>query len=377
MRTTVTDLSELRRYEPEWRRLALRRGNAFLTPEWFQCWHRYYGEGFTPFVTVLTAADGRLRGLLPLALARTGHPRTCSIAGANLGDHFHPVAEPEDEAEVGSAAGEALSGASQPWSVIVLDHVETGSSSWVTALEEATSASLRYLNGSSESLPMIDLSRYSDWEEYLGSRSKNLRSQIRRATRRAAHRGELRLRLTGSGELDSDLETFFHLHDLRFGAHSSLRGERVRAFHADFASAALERGWLRLRFLELDGQPVAAEYGCRIGQRYGFLNGGFDPAFSELSPGAIIRSKVIQAAFDEGIREFDFLLGGESHKLRYANLNRTVDKVTLVRTGHPAHLMASTEQLARRVGRMVPPGARRRIGLDRLARHSLLRGKGR
>ena len=112
------------------------------------------------------------------------------------------------------------------------------------------------------------------------------------------------------------MRMYFHLHDKRFADRggSSLSAERTRSFHREFAAAALEQGWLRLWFLELDGLPAAAWYGWRLGERYSYYNSGFDPAFAALSPGLVLISAVIESAFQEGAAEFDFLLGGESYK---------------------------------------------------------------
>jgi CelD/BcsL family acetyltransferase involved in cellulose biosynthesis len=373
----VTDLDLIRGLEPEWRRLAVRRGNAFLTPEWFRCWFEHYGDEATPFVPVLRDVNGALRGLLPLALLRSGHPRVCRIAGANLGDRFHPVCDPDDEAEVAAAAGQALADAPEPWSIVALDHVQLDPA-WVEALAESTGARLRTLQRTAAPLPLIELSAHASWDDYLASRSSKLRHQVRHHARRAAREHSLRLRRTERpDELASDFATFLDLHYRRLGTHggSSLVSERARAFHVAFAAAALERGWLRLWFLELDDHPAAAWYGWRLGDRYAFYNTGFDPVFSALSPGFVLLSAVIESAFEEGATEFDFLLGAESYKYRFAERDRTVSDVTLARAfPHPASLLASAEYGARRMGRLIPASARRRLG--RLARRSSMRGRG-
>src|SRR5688500_7745809 len=137
MSEAITDLAGLDAIEEDWRRLAVERGNAFVTPEWFRCWWKHYGGDATPFVVVARSAGGDVNGLMPLMLPAAGRPRVCRIAGANLGDHFHPVARIEDEVEVAAAAGEALADAPSPWSVIGLDHVEL-ERPWLPALAEST-----------------------------------------------------------------------------------------------------------------------------------------------------------------------------------------------------------------------------------------------
>jgi CelD/BcsL family acetyltransferase involved in cellulose biosynthesis len=375
--SVVTELSELPEIEGDWRRLAESRGNAFLTPEWFRCWFEHYGEEGSPFIPIVRDAGGGLKGLLPLVLARSGHPRVCRIVGGNIGDRFHPVSRPEDEEEVAAAAGEALGSAALPWSILALDHVEVDTP-WVDALARSTGARLRSLKRRPDTLPMIDLSAHSSWDAYLASRSSNLRQQVRRFRRRAAKGHSLRLRRTEHvGQLASDMERFFHLHDLRreLQGGSSLSTDRARSFHLRFAASCLERGWLRLWFLELDERPIAAWYGWRLGARYSYYNSGFDPSWSALRPGLLLLAGVIESALEEGAAEFDFLLGEEHYKLRFAEGNAIVRDVLLARgLPHPAAMVASAEHGLRRTGRLLPAGARQRLGR---ARRSLLWGRGR
>lgn len=363
--------------ESEWRRLAELRGSAFLTPEWFRCWFEHYGHEATSMVP-LVEEGGRLRGLLPLAVGLAGRPRVCRIAGANLGDRFQPVCEQGDEAEVAAAAGEALGSVAGQWSILALDHVEVDPP-WIAALAEATGLRLTTRRRRADSLPLIELSSHESWDDYLASRSSNLRQQVRRFTRRAGKEHSLLVRRSeDSSELAADMRTFFELHDRRRQAQggSSLTSERARAFHSDFAAACLKRGWLRLWFLELDGEAVASWYGWRLGDRYSYFNGGFDPEWSALSPGLVLQAAVIKSALEEDAAIFDFLLGDERYKFRFAERTLEVSDVTLARAlPHPASAVASLEHGMRRAGRMLPDSARRR--LSGLARRSLLRGRGR
>jgi CelD/BcsL family acetyltransferase involved in cellulose biosynthesis len=362
--------------ESEWRALAERRGNAFLTPEWFRAWLRVYGDDVEPFVPLVRGEGGSLRGLLPMALDHSGHPRVCRIAGANLGDRFHPVCAPADEEEVAREVGRSLAGAPEPWSVVALTHVQT-ESAWLEALAEGTGARVRIRRRIAGPLPYVDLGVHGGWEEYLQSRSSNFRQQVRRFTRRAAKTGSMRLRRTEQPEeLAADMDEFFRLHDMRFGPRggSTLSSERAQAFHRDFATSALRRGWLRLWFLELDGAPAAAWYGWRIGDRYSYYNSGLDPAHSTLRPGLVLLAAVVQSAFEEGAAEFDFLLGDEQYKYRFAEGERTVSDVAIARSlPHPAGALTGAGYAARGLVRRLPDSVRRRSGLIWLARRGTKR----
>src|SRR4029079_9850773 len=94
--------------------------------------------------------------------------------------------------------------------------------------------------------------------------------QLLRFDRRLERKARIELRQTESGaRLEEDLDTLFRLHHARWAEQgcSSLDAPGARAFHYDFARAALERGWLRLLTLEADGEPIAAFYGWVIGGR--------------------------------------------------------------------------------------------------------------
>jgi CelD/BcsL family acetyltransferase involved in cellulose biosynthesis len=375
---TITDLAGIDAVEGDWRRLAVERGNAFLTPEWFRCWWHHYGGDATPLVPVARAdGSGEVRGLVPLMLPSSGRPRVCRLAGANLGDHFHPVARPDDEVEVATVAGQALAAASLPWSVIALDKVEL-ERPWLSALAGATGARTTSFVRAPAPLPLIDLARHADWDAYLGTRSSNLRQQVRRFERRLAKDHEVRLRRTREpAELRADLAVLFDLHDRRWEAQTSLSSETARAFHSDFAAAALKNGWLRLWLLEVNGEAIAAWYGWRLGGRYAYYNSGFDPERSDLRPGLILLAGVIRAALEEGADEFDFLLGDEAYKFRFAERSRTVHNATVARTWHPALLVTGAEAGARGLGRRLPERVRRAGAVTRLARRASLGGRGR
>ena len=121
----------------------------------------------------------------------------------------------------------------------------------------------------------------ASWEDYLASRSRNLRSQVRRKTKALERDHDAVFRLAEEATLEADLATLVDLHERRWRGRggSGALGEAPRRFHSGFAAAALRRGWLRLWILELRGEPAAALYGWRVGDRYSYYQAGLDPAY--------------------------------------------------------------------------------------------------
>ncbi|MGH2952424.1 MAG: GNAT family N-acetyltransferase [Solirubrobacterales bacterium] len=367
----VSDPAKLEAFEAAWRELAVARANAFVTPEWFLAWHRHYGPEHEPLVCAVRGPAGDLRGVLPLVLARN-RPRTVRFAGSALGDHFHPAASEDEEELVASAAARALRACDRRWSAIVLENVGADAAWW---RELSQRDGLAPVIDRSSVLPYARLADRS-WNEYMASRSRNLRSQVARRLRALERHHHVRVRWTGAVDrVTADMESLFRLHDARWQARtgeSSLTSERARAFHADFASLAHRRGWLRLCFLDVDERPVAAWYGWRIGERFAYYQAGFDPAWADRSVGFVLFAQTIRSAAEENAAEYDMLLGDEPFKARFADSERRVCTVLIAPRMAPARLLAIGETRLRRAASRLPHGLREsakryaRALLDRL-----------
>ncbi len=335
----------------QWRELAEAQGSAFMLPEWHATWLKHYGEDADVRVIPTFAPDGSLLGLMPLA----GDGGILRFTGANLGDQFRPIARPGFEEAVAAAATPELGHVRY----LVLDHVDEGDR-WPAAIQATSPRSLRRIVTRSDVLPFIDLADKS-WDEYLASRSSNFRGQVRRKTRKLEREHAATFRRTETAEdLDDDLDTFFRLHDARWGPRggSTLSTERSRSFHRDFAAALLEGGWLRLWFLEFDGEPVASWYGWSVGGRYAYYLGGFAPEWREQSVGFVLLAHTIRAATEEGAREYDLLRGDEDYKSRFASGERKIETMVLVPAGSPARAIVAAEAAAWRLSRDLPEPAR-------------------
>jgi CelD/BcsL family acetyltransferase involved in cellulose biosynthesis len=351
----IADVDELRSHEAEWRQIAEQRGNAFVTPEWFWAWLVHYGESAEPAVVLVSGDDGSPLGLVPFVAATTGWPRTLRFAGGALADQLHPVCLPEHEQTVAGATAYALSASSMKWGVAVLDNVDVDAQWW-----RALGARGPFVGPGhtlrDTALPAIALS-HDGWDGYLASRSRNFRDQARRYPRRLErdHRVSYR-RTSDESELERDMATLFELHDARWSTRggSTLTSTRARAFHLDFARAALRRGWLRLWILEVDGAPVAAWHGWRLGERYAYYQAGFDPAWEHLSVGFVLMVHTVRSAIEEGASRYDLLLGDESYKGRFANAEQKVCTAMLSRS-RPVRLLSAAEALGWRASRSAPP----------------------
>lgn len=290
--------------------LAEQTGNVFATWEWASEWWKHFGAGKELLLLRFEAPSGEAVGIVPLAVRKHGPLRLGRFVGHGPSDQVGPVCAPDDREAILLALGAHLE-ADLVVDVLVGDQV-LEADGWEPLLG---AAALRR-----DSSPLLTLD--GSWEGWLDSKSSNFRQQVRRKTRHLVEDHGLRFRLTADpGRLDSDLSELVRLHRARWGAASTaLTGPR-QAFHRSFARIALELGWLRLWIAEVEGvkEPVAAWYGFRYGAAESFYQSGRDPRWEDESIGFVVLCHTIQAAFDDGMREYRLLRGGDQYKRRFAD----------------------------------------------------------
>jgi CelD/BcsL family acetyltransferase involved in cellulose biosynthesis len=169
------------------------------------------------------------------------------------------------------------------------------------------------------------------WEEYLRGRSANFREQVGRRARKLAREHRVAYRLSdGSRDLDRDLDTLFRLHAARWSdAPTNFLADA--AFHRAFAPVAVEQGWLRLWFLDVDGEAVAALYGFRFAGTESYYQAGRSPGWNDYRVGFVLLAHAIRQAAEDGMREYRLLRGGEDYKLRFATADPGLETVAVSR----------------------------------------------
>jgi CelD/BcsL family acetyltransferase involved in cellulose biosynthesis len=356
----VADAAELDELADDWRRLAAERGNAFVTPDWAFAALATIDRDAEPRVVAVNDPAGRLVGVLPLVDGGGGPLR---FAGSRPADRLHPAASLADEDRVAAAAAVALARHADGRLTAHFDRVDT-EARWPQAFADAVRPRLRVVAQPPEELPYIPLAGRS-YDEFMATRSRGLRSQVGRRRRALEKDHEVSLTVVDEpARLQPALAELFRLHDLRSdasGRASSLDGPGVREFHNAFLGPALERGWLRLCLLEVDGTSIAAWYGWSIGGRYAYYQAGFDPAWSRSSPGMLLLADTIRLATEEGASEYDLLRGDEAFKRRFADDARQGASLTVAGRFSPALGRAAAARRLRTLWRRLPEDARARL----------------
>ena len=318
---TFERVSDLAAARAEWTRLAAQAGNIFSTWEWAAAWHRHLGGRAELAVAIARRPTGAATAILPLCVVRESPFRLVRFVGAGPADQLGPVCAPAERGDAAIAlrhhVDEVLGGSG----------LFLGERIWGDAPLGPQLGGSVVRRAASPVLPILG----AGFDDFLASRSRNFRSQIRRRERNLYRAGRVAYRLTQHpDQLDVDIRSLMRLHAARWssGQSTALSGPRAQ-FHLDFARRALENGWLRLWTLELDGRPVAAWYGLRYAGIESYYQGGRDPAYDHLHVGFVLLCHTIRCAFQDGMREYRFGLGDEPYKSRFAENDPGLDTVAI------------------------------------------------
>jgi CelD/BcsL family acetyltransferase involved in cellulose biosynthesis len=197
----------------------------------------------------------------------------------------------------------------RPWRLIEFERFPTGfpaDQALLRAARESGHPAGVWLGGISPYLPLR-----GTWEGYLASLKPKFRSNMRNRLKRLQGMGAIEYEVvTAAGECAAALNDAFAIEA------SGWKGEEKSAiasdaaledFYTKWAALAAERGWLRLWFLKIGGRRVAFEYDVEYKGVLYCMKIGYDPALHPYSAGQILKAAVLARAFEQGLREYDFL----------------------------------------------------------------------
>jgi CelD/BcsL family acetyltransferase involved in cellulose biosynthesis len=165
--------------EEEWEELYA--GAPLATPfqswAWLYSWWEFYGKDYELWLITVRNDRGLLVGVAPLMLERTVGFGRLLFVGTGFTDHLDVLAREGWEDPVSEALARVLE-RKRSWRLVDLQQLRPGAAAW---------GLLRWWDGPLLSLwqdgfPVVDV---RPWDELLMSRSKNLRSTVRRTLRRA------------------------------------------------------------------------------------------------------------------------------------------------------------------------------------------------
>ena len=312
--SVLTGPAQFEELGAEWDALALRSGSVFATVAWLSSWWGAYGTG-TMAVLVLRDAHGRLLAGIPCR--RVSRTIWASMSNLQSGN-WQAVAIDEAAERVVWRALTRLAPS------LRLQGLVEGDDRTAVARAELAAAGYRVVTTAGSRSPFLPLP--PTYEDLLASVSRGLRSQVNRKRRALEKVGPVRLRVVRGGPgLQNALEEALRLEGSGWKSQAGtaiLTDPALERLYRSFAVRAAEQGWLRLCLLEVDGQAVAADYGCAFGGIGYMFKTGYDVARSRSSPGLVLTAEMLRTAIEEGLSAYDFLGGPDPYKMRWTSTVR-------------------------------------------------------
>ncbi len=285
----------------------------FVRPGWIAAWIDAFGRGRT--IVLGVRRQGRLVGVLPLLAVRGGlHSPTNSHTPV-----FDLLArDPEAASELVNGV---LSLGSHRLDLAFLDPCDHGYAAWQAG---AARRGHRTIAWEVARAPYVSLE--GGWPAYRESLERKFRKELGRLGRRLEGVGRVQFVVDeGSADWPNLLEEGLAIEGSGWkqeaGTAILSRPETAR-FYRQVAAWAAERGWLRLKFLRLDGRAAAFDLAMEASGASHVLKGGFDTELRNLGPGMVLTERSIKRAFELGLSTYELHGTDDAYKLRWTSTTR-------------------------------------------------------
>lgn len=283
--------------------------SVFLTPDWQQAWWDVFRRG-RELLPLAIYHDERLVGLAPLM--REGEILSF-VGSSDVCDYLDFVFRVGHEAGAAAALLSYLAGSE--WKTLDLEPLLETSLAMKHFVPLARRAG--YVVESAEMDVTITLDLPASWEDYQEQLPGKDRHELRRKMRRLAREGKVELRRKQSAAgFAEDMEDFFRLFERSRSDKANFMTPLMRDFFVSLARAMALAGHLRLLSLYVEEEEAAVVMGFDYARQFYLYNSGYNPRYSPLSVGLILKAMCIEASIAEGMKRFDFLRGGEDYKYR-------------------------------------------------------------
>ncbi|MDR7334163.1 GNAT family N-acetyltransferase [Roseateles asaccharophilus] len=158
-----------------------------------------------------------------------------------------------------------------------------------------------------------------NWTEYLKERSGQLRSTIKRMTKRLATEPDARLEIVRD---EADVERGIAAYQAVYGASWKVP-EPYPDFIPGLIRLCARRGWLRLGLAWIGDKPIAAQLWIVSNGRANIYKLAYDEAFKSMAPGTVLTALLMEEAIErDKVTEIDYLIGDDAYKKTWMSHRR-------------------------------------------------------
>jgi CelD/BcsL family acetyltransferase involved in cellulose biosynthesis len=128
--------------------------------------------------------------------------------------------------------------------------------------------------------------------------------------------------LAAYDEISPHLPGFFEQHIARWAGTptpSIFLDEKSRAFYGNLIASMCDKRWITFTVLESEGAPIAYHFGFTYNKAFVVYKPTYNPLMARRSPGLVLLKELLGFALAAGYDEFDFTVGDEPYKRRFAS----------------------------------------------------------
>ena len=319
----IDDLEGLRQLTPSWKAL-LARSDAdpvFLHPIFLQCWWRAFGDHGRRQLHLLVLREGNeiiaiaplMRKRFPCGLQGLEIISTESQGHGDYGGLIYPRDRPDLLAELLVHLRQTTG-----WHWLRLRHIPARTQLKHHLALAAVAAKLVMHERHLVDCPFITLP--GTYEEMARSLSKSLRYDLRSKSARLKRLGRLDFKAYRHGhEILPLLPDLYEMHIKRWAAQGSVFSRTDYRLYVELlAREFAPTGYLHFSGLFLKDRPIALHLGFATESRFYYYRPAYDLDYASYSPGTILLNQLVESSIVDGVSCFDFLLGDEAYKLKWA-----------------------------------------------------------
>jgi CelD/BcsL family acetyltransferase involved in cellulose biosynthesis len=284
----------------------------FQSWAWLYSWWESYGEDYELRLVAMRDEKGLLVGLMPLMLQRQRGLTRLLFIGTGITEYLDILARKGWEARVAEAGLTALKQMGS-WQVTDLQELRPEAVAW-SIFQRWHGHRARLWQSS---CPVIAA---KPWNELLVSVSRNLRSTVRRALRRAKE-DRVRVELASVEDAERAARRFVGLHHEMWRGRNIAPEHLTKRFESHIVAAACRMTACGLGGISefwRDGEVVASHF-LILGQNSvgHYLSGATNEALQRYQMSSLYICDGVTVARDRQSAYFDLLRGEESYKLRW------------------------------------------------------------
>lgn len=285
--------------------------NVFMTWHWQKTWWEVFGRG--KLLLVMAENDGQPIAIAPL-FADEGMIFFVGSGGSDYLDFIGDISKPE------VITGLLQLAIDNTPEVLGFRFYHLPSSSQTMNLLDSVAKQLGWncYNEGGLNCPLLSI---RDFPEKAASATTK-KSLLRHESWFNRNGGIQALHFSNSRDILPHLDAFFEQHRSRWAStpFPSLFHDPVQClFYKRLCETASETGWLRFTVLIWQEQAIAFHFGMHYKESFLWYKPSFDITLAKHSPGEVLLRQLLLKAIADKAAYFDFGLGDEAFKNRFAS----------------------------------------------------------